>query len=113
VIFFALVVSFFGFSSSFFLINSYLSFLMYTIVTQSKRAQRQYEQALYALNHIHKKLVLLQHNPRRALKAHKLKGKLQGKWSCWLASNVRLVYEIDDIHEQIVVFSAGSHKIYR
>ena len=58
------------------------------------------------------KLQKLQQNPRRELDAHKLKGKLAGKWSCWLGSDLRRVYEIDDENKEIVVVAVGSHKIY-
>lgn len=46
------------------------------------------------------------------LDAHKLKGKLAGKWSCYLGNNIRMVYEIDDINKEIIVVAVGSHKVY-
>ena len=51
-------------------------------------------------------------NPRNELDAHKLKGKLQGKWSCSLGYDIRMVYEIDDENKEIVIVAVGSHKIY-
>jgi len=54
----------------------------------------------------------LKNDPRRELDAHKLKGKLEGKWSCWLGGDLRLIYEIDDENKEIIVVTAGSHKEY-
>lgn len=38
---------------------------------------------------IKNKLEKLKNNPRKELDAHKLYGRLKGKWSCWLSSNIR------------------------
>ena len=54
----------------------------------------------------------LKNDPRRELDAHKLKGKLEGKWSCCLGGDLRLIYEIDDENKEIIVVTAGSHKEY-
>ncbi len=54
----------------------------------------------------------LKQNPRLQCGAHPLKGKLVGKWACWLGSNIRMMYEIEDINQLIIVESIGSHKIY-
>ena len=56
------------------------------------------------------KLEKLKNEPRRELDAHKLKGKLEGKWSCSLGYDIRMVYEIDDQNKEIVVVAVGSHK---
>ncbi len=48
--------------------------------------------------------------PRNELDAHKLKGRLEGKWSCSLGYDIRMVYEIDDDKKEIVVVAVGSHK---
>lgn len=61
---------------------------------------------------IPEKLERLKKNPRKELNAHKLKGKLESKWSCYLGGDLRLVYEIDDISKEIIVVAAGSHKVY-
>ncbi len=50
--------------------------------------------------------------PRKELDAHKLRGKHEGKWSCSLGYDIRMVYEIDDVAKEIVVMAVGSHKIY-
>lgn len=83
---------------------------MYEVTTISKRAEKEFYK--YLNDKISKKLKLLQENPRKNLGAHPLHGKLKGKWSCWLGSNIRIIYEIDEILKEIIVFSVGSHKIY-
>lgn len=83
---------------------------MYKITTKSRKAEKQFYQ--YINDKIVAKLNLLRENPREKLGAHKLKGNLKGKWSCWLGSNIRMIYEIDDINKEIVVFAVGSHKVY-
>jgi len=85
---------------------------MYTITTRSKKAERQYYEVLQSREDIPAKLEKLRENPRKELNAHKLKGKLEGKWSCYLGYDLRLVYEIDEENKEIVVVAAGSHKIY-
>jgi len=83
---------------------------MYKISTRNRKAEKQFHQFLD--ENISKKLELLKQNPRGKLGAHKLKGKLKDKWSCWFGSNLRMVYEIDDINREIIVVAVGSHKIY-
>jgi mRNA-degrading endonuclease YafQ of YafQ-DinJ toxin-antitoxin module len=41
-----------------------------------------------------------------------LKGKLEGKWSCWFGGDIRMVYEIDDESKEVIVVAVGTHKIY-
>ena len=65
---------------------------MYKITTRSKKAEKQYYEVLYSRQGISEKLEKLKQNPRRELNAHKLKGKLKGKWSCSLGSDIRIVY---------------------
>ena len=84
---------------------------MYKITTRSKRAEKQFYQFLD--DTIFKKLETLKQNPRGKLGAHKLKGKLKDKWSCWLGGDVRMIYEIDDENMEIIVVAIGSHKIYQ
>ena len=85
---------------------------MYIITTRSKKAEKQFYEVLNSRQGILEKLEKLKENPRKELDAHKLKGKLQGKWSCSLGGDIRLVYEIDDENKEIVVVTVGSHKIY-
>jgi addiction module RelE/StbE family toxin len=83
---------------------------MYKITTRSKKAEKQFYS--YLDEAISLKLEKLMQNPRKELDAHKLKGKLEGKWSCSLGYDIRMVYEIDDENKEIMVVAVGSHKIY-
>jgi len=83
---------------------------MYKITTRSKKAEKQFYKFLD--KKISKKLEMIKIDPRRKLGAHMLKGKLLGKWSCWLGANIRMVYEINEEMKEIVVVTVGSHKIY-
>ena len=85
---------------------------MYKITTRSKKAEKQFYEILNSRQGMPEKLEKLKQNPRKELDAHKLRGKLEGKWSCSLGSDIRIVYEIDDNNKEIVVVAAGSHKIY-
>ena len=86
---------------------------MYKITTRSKKAEKQFYEIIDLRENIPEKLEKLKLDPRRELNAHPLKGKLQGKWSCSLGADIRMVYEIDDQKKEIIVVSARSHKIYR
>ena len=83
---------------------------MYKFTTRSKKAEKQFYEALNSREGIKNKLEMLKNDPRKQFNAHKLKGKLEGKWSWYLGSDIRLVYEIDDENREIVVVAAGTHK---
>lgn len=83
---------------------------MYKLATRSKKAEKQFYDALNSRKDVAAKLNKLINNPRNELDAHKLKGKLEGKWSCSLGYDLRMVYEIDDDEKEIVVVAVGSHK---
>ncbi len=85
---------------------------MYRLTTRSRRAEKQFYSIIEARPSIKEKIKQLQEDPRRYLDAHKLKGKLEGKWSCYLGGDIRMIYEIDDDNKEIVIVAAGSHKIY-
>lgn len=87
--------------------------MMYKITTRSKRAEKQFYAVLELRSDIPRKLAKLRENPRVECDAHKLKGKLSGKWSCSLGYDLRMVYEIDDEQREIIVVAVGSHKVYR
>ena len=67
---------------------------MYKITTRSKKAEKQFYEVLNSRQGIPDKLEKLKEYPRKELDAHKLKGKLQGKWSCSLGGDIRMIYEI-------------------
>ena len=85
---------------------------MYKLTTRSKKAEKQFYEVINSRKSIPEKLKILKEDPRKYLDAHKLKGKLEGKWSCSLGYDIRMVYEIDDENNEIVVVTVGSHKIY-
>ncbi len=85
---------------------------MYEIYPANKRAERRLQELILFRSDIKEKLIRLKINPRREAGAHPLHGRLSGKWSCWLGSNLRMIYEIDDFNKRILVESVGSHKIY-
>ena len=58
------------------------------------------------------KLQRLKQSPRTEIGAHPLHGRLAGKWSCWLGSNIRMIYSIDDFNKRIIVEAVGTHNIY-
>ncbi len=61
---------------------------------------------------IKNKLQKLKQNPRREIGAHPLFGKLREKWACWLGSNIRMIYSIDDSKQIITIETVRTHKIY-
>ncbi|MBI2144884.1 type II toxin-antitoxin system mRNA interferase toxin, RelE/StbE family [Candidatus Woesearchaeota archaeon] len=85
---------------------------MYKLTTRSKKTEKQFHEAINYRNDIPPKLQKLMENPRTELDAHKLKGKLEGKWSCSLGYDLRMIYEIDDDAKEIIVVAVGSHKVY-
>ncbi len=83
---------------------------MYKLTTRSKKAERQFYDVLNSGEGILQKLDRIRDGPRRELDAHKLRGKLDGKWACSLGYDIRMVYEIDDENKEIIVVAVGSHK---
>ena len=47
------------------------------------------------------------------LKAHKLRGQLEGLWACWVEYDCRIVYifqqDFDSDEEMIVLIDIGTH----
>ena len=76
-------------------------------------AEKQFYDVVNSREGIIEKIEKLKRDPRRELDAHKLRGKLEGKWSCSLGADIRMVCEIGDENKEIVVVAVGSHKIYR
>jgi len=77
----------------------------------SKVEKKLYEYASRRVD-INDKFQRIKEDPRRANGAHPLHGKLTGKWSCWLGSNIRMIYVIGDAKRLIIVMTVGSHKVY-
>ena len=85
---------------------------MYEIYSSNKRVEKKLDDYIRFRKDVLEKLKRLKCNPRRELGAHLLKGKLIGKWSCWLGSNIRMIYVIDDYNKIIWIDSIGTHKLY-
>ena len=78
---------------------------MYNLTTRSKKAEKQFYEVLSSREAIRTKLEMLRNDPKGQFNAHKLKGKLEGKWSCYLGYDKRIVYEIDDENKEIVALA--------
>jgi len=85
---------------------------MYSIYTANSKTEKRLGEYVSFRQDIKEKLERLKQEPRKANSAHQLHGRLKGKWSCWLGSNIRLIYIIDDINKRIIIEAVGSHKIY-
>jgi len=85
---------------------------MYEIKTCNKNVNKKLKEYNLSRDGIEEKLERLKINPRTEIGAHPLHGKLKGKWACWLGSNIRMIYEIDDENKLIIVEAFGTHKIY-
>ena len=84
----------------------------YKISTANSRVEKNLRNYLLIRKDIANKLDRLRIDPRRELGAHPLHGWLSGKWACWLGSNIRMVYRIDEENKLIVIEAIGTHKIY-
>lgn len=85
---------------------------MYKILTANTRVEKRLKEYIELRKNIRNKLERLKINPRNELGAHQLHGRLKGKWSCWLGSNIRIIYSIDDYNKKIIIEAVGSHKVY-
>ena len=85
---------------------------MYEFYVANSRAEKNLREAIQNRNDVKDKLDRLKNNPRTEAGAHPLHGKLKGKWACWLGSDIRMIYSIDDEKKQIIIEAVGSHKIY-
>ena len=85
---------------------------MYEIYTANNKTERRLKSCIRERKDILKKLQRLKLSPRTEIGAHPLHGKLSGRWSCWLGSNIRMVYIIDDDNKRIIVEAIGTHQIY-
>ena len=85
---------------------------MYTILIANNRTEKILREYIESRHDIKVKLDRLKMNPRGELDAHPLHGKLAGKWSCWLGSNLRIIYSINDVAKTIIIEAVGTHKIY-
>lgn len=85
---------------------------MYKFFTANSKTGKRLKEYIKTRKSIKNKLERLKINPRKEIGAHPLHGRLLGKWSCWLGSNIRIIYSIDDLNKKIIIEAVGSHKIY-
>ena len=85
---------------------------MYEIYTANTKTEKRLLDYIQQIPSIKRKLENLKISPRSTAGAHPLHGKLKGKWSCWLGSNIRILYTINDKEEIIIIEAISSHKIY-
>ena len=85
---------------------------MYRLFTANTKTEKRIREYLSFREDIKEKLDRLKYEPRKANGAHPLHGRLEGKWSCWLGYNIRMIYSINDKEEMIIIEAVGSHKIY-
>lgn len=85
---------------------------MYDFTIANTKTERIMNEYIALRDDIKIKLEKLKIEPRIANGAHQLHGKLQGKWACWLGSNIRMIYIIDDTEKIITILAVGTHKLY-
>ena len=85
---------------------------MYEIYIANNKTEKVLKRYMKERRDITDKLQRLKQSPRTEIGAHPLHGRLAGKWSCWLGSNIRLIYVIDDEKKRITILAVGSHKVY-
>lgn len=85
---------------------------MYEIYTANNKTEKTLRHHIKERQDIKSKLQRLKQSPRTEIGAHPLHGRLEGKWSCWLGSNIRMIYSIDDSKKKIIVEAIGTHKVY-
>ena len=85
---------------------------MYELKTRNRNIEKKLKDYLMIRRDISEKLNRLKINLRKECGAHPLHGLLKGKWACWLGSNIRMIYKIEDINLVILIEDVGTHKIY-
>ena len=86
--------------------------MIYEIKTRNKNVNKKLKEYNLSRDGIEEKLERLKINPRTEIGAHPLHGKLKGKWVCWLGSNIRMIYIIEEENKIISVDAIGSHNLY-
>lgn len=85
---------------------------MYDIYVANNKTEKRLQELVRLRSDITAKLDRLKLNPRTEAGAHPLHGRLAGKWSCWLGSDIRMIYSIDDGAKRIIVEAVGPHSLY-
>ena len=85
---------------------------MYEFFIANSKTEKLLRDYINQRGDIKNKLNKLKENPRKENGAHPLHGRLDGKWACWLGSNIRLIYSLNDVEKKIIIEAVGSHKVY-
>lgn len=85
---------------------------MYALYTANSKTEKRLKEYINQRGDIKAKLDRLKENPCKANGAHPLHGRLAGKWACWLGSNIRAIYIIDEKDKIVIIEAVGTHKIY-
>ena len=85
---------------------------MYKLTTHNKRVEKKLKIYIKSRKDVIEKIQRLKQNPRKECGAHPLHGRLKGKYSCRIGSNIRMIYKINDFNKQIIIEAIGTHKIY-
>jgi len=84
----------------------------YKIFTANKKTEKIISEYILSRNDIRNKLDRLKMDPRRVNGAHQLHGRLKGKLTCWLGSNIKTIYSINERDKIIIIEAVGTHKVY-
>ena len=85
---------------------------MYSLFTANSKTEKILRDYVCSRKDIKDKLDRLKENPYKTNGAHQLHGRLSGKWACWLGSNIRIIYIVDEKRKAIIIEAVGTHKIY-
>jgi addiction module RelE/StbE family toxin len=85
---------------------------MYELFVANSKTEKILRKYISSRPDIKNKLDRLKENPLKSLGAHPLHGKLKGKYACWLGSNIRAIYTINEKEKSIIIQAIGTHKIY-
>jgi len=85
---------------------------MYSLCTANSKTEKILIKYINSREDLKPKLDKLKENPYKSIGAHPLHGKLKGKWACWLGSNIRAIYIINEKNKSIIIEAIGTHKIY-
>jgi len=86
--------------------------MTYKIFVANSKTEKILRKYIQQNSKIKNRLDKLRINPYKEIGAHSLHGKLKGKWACWLGSNIRAIYIINEKTKSIIVEAIGTHKIY-
>ena len=88
------------------------NYKMYEIHTINSKTEKKLKKYIESRRDIKNKLDKLRENPYKNNGAHKLHGRFEGKWACWLGSNMRAVYNINNEKKIVLIEAVGTHNIY-